>query len=122
MRQKIGVVRICMYFILLLLLQNVSLDYIEGRSFCIIYNLYEIKCFGCGTTRAFFNLLHLNYSKAINYNVMAVILVHIAAIVIIQDIVQVIKVIISKDKSKISFSLVEEILINLIKIRDKIYV
>lgn len=46
----------------------IPLDYIESRSFCIFYNLWGIKCCGCGLTRAFFNLLHLNIGVSLSYN------------------------------------------------------
>ncbi|MCU9809680.1 DUF2752 domain-containing protein [Paraclostridium sp. AKS46] len=50
----------------------------------------ELKCFGCGITRAFFNLSRLNIKKAINYNYM-IILVIIPIYLILKDILNILK-------------------------------
>ncbi|MGL5575181.1 MAG: DUF2752 domain-containing protein [Sarcina sp.] len=57
-----------------ILIYLIPLDYVEGRSFCIFYNLYDIKCFGCGFSRAFFNMTRLNIIEAIVYNKLILIL------------------------------------------------
>lgn len=60
-------------FLLLLIpvvIYIIPLSYIEGRSFCIFYNLFKIECFGCGFTRAFFNITRLNFIESIKYNKM----------------------------------------------------
>ncbi|WP_297639766.1 DUF2752 domain-containing protein [uncultured Clostridium sp.] len=58
----------------IILLYSISLEYVESRSFCMLNNIFEIKCLGCGFSRAFFNLSRLNVLEAINYNKMIVIL------------------------------------------------
>ncbi|MGL4656488.1 MAG: DUF2752 domain-containing protein [Sarcina sp.] len=55
-------------FLGLLLIYLIPLDFVEGRSFCIFYNLYDVKCFSCGFSRAFFNMTRFNFREAIEYN------------------------------------------------------
>lgn len=62
------IIRILLYTITIIALIVIPLEYIQGRSFCIFYNAFSIKCPGCGLTRAFFNMVHLNITAAINYN------------------------------------------------------
>lgn len=85
-----GRIRLMIYIIGILVVYLIPLEYIEGRSFCIWYNLFEIKCFGCGMTRAFFNLSRLNITKAINYNIMIIPML-IPISIIIKDIYNIIK-------------------------------
>ena len=59
-------IRILLYIILILFLYIVDIDFIEERSLCVIYNLFNIKCVTCGMTRALFNLSRGNFIKAIN--------------------------------------------------------
>ncbi|MBQ9936915.1 MAG: DUF2752 domain-containing protein [Oscillospiraceae bacterium] len=40
----------------------------NGHSLCIFYNLFRIKCIGCGMTRAFISILQLDFITASNYN------------------------------------------------------
>ena len=46
----------------------IPMDFIESRSFCLIYNLTGMRCPTCGTTRAFSNAMHLDFGRAISYN------------------------------------------------------
>lgn len=41
-------------------------------SLCPMYNLFGIKCFGCGLTRAFICILEFDFITAIKYNVLSV--------------------------------------------------
>lgn len=62
------IIRVLLYTMTIIALIVIPLEYIQGRSFCIFYNAFSIKCPGCGLTRAFFNMVHLNITAAINYN------------------------------------------------------
>ena len=73
MRKRKSTIKLIMYAVAFIVLMIIPISYIEGRSFCLLYNLFNVKCFGCGTTRSIFNLLHLNIGKAVNYNVFAVV-------------------------------------------------
>ncbi len=48
-------------------------------SFCFFYNIFKIPCPGCGITRAFISLSHLEIYKAINYNPSVIIVFPILA-------------------------------------------
>jgi hypothetical protein len=68
-------IRFIIYIFSIITIYLIPISYIESRSFCLWYNLFEVKCFGCGMTRALFNLSRLNIAKAINYNSMIVLAV-----------------------------------------------
>lgn len=83
-------IRLLVYIFIITIIYLIPISYIESRSFCLWYNLFEIKCFGCGMTRAFFNLSRLNIIKAINYNIMIIPML-IPIFIIIKDICNIIK-------------------------------
>ena len=70
----------------LILIYLIPLDYVEGRSFCIFYNLYGLKCLGCGFSRAFFNMTRLNIAEAIAYNKLILVLGPVAIIILFTEI------------------------------------
>lgn len=41
---------------------------LRGESICLIKNLFGTECYGCGTVRALFSLLHLDFAAAWHYN------------------------------------------------------
>jgi len=49
-------------------------DYLgETYPICLFRLLFNINCIGCGTTRAIWSIMHLNFSNAIEYNKLIVI-------------------------------------------------
>ncbi|RDY24198.1 DUF2752 domain-containing protein [Romboutsia maritimum] len=64
--------RLLLYISIIIIIYVVPISFVEGRSFCIWYNLFKIKCLGCGMTRAIFNLSRLNIRNALEYNWMVV--------------------------------------------------
>ena len=40
----------------------------QGESICLIKNLFGTECYGCGTMRALFSLLHFDFAAAWCYN------------------------------------------------------
>ena len=77
----------CILLILgVILIYLIPLSYVEGRSFCIFYNLFEVKCFGCGFSRAFFNMTRFNIAEAISYNKMILVLGPFTVIMLISEI------------------------------------
>ncbi|MGL4761153.1 MAG: DUF2752 domain-containing protein [Sarcina sp.] len=68
-----------------ILIYVIPLSYVEGRSFCLFYNLFEIECLGCGFSRAFFNMTRLNLVKAIKYNKMILVLGPFAILMLISE-------------------------------------
>lgn len=74
----------------------IPIEYIEGRSFCIFYNLLDIKCGGCGLTRAFFNMLYLNIGRAVNYNPLILLFFPIIVYSYIVEFISLIQIVILK--------------------------
>lgn len=107
--------RILLYIISIVLLYIIDVDFIEGRSLCIIYNLFNIKCITCGFTRALFNFSRGNFIKAINYNFLIVIILPLFIYLIIEDLFRIIyfKV---ESKSEKKFSLIEKLFIKFINL------
>ncbi|WP_371025168.1 DUF2752 domain-containing protein [Paraclostridium ghonii] len=81
-------IRIIVYVFSIITIYLIPISYIESRSFCLWYNLFGVKCFGCGMTRAFFNFSRLNIEKALNYNPMIVLII-IPIYMIIKDIINI---------------------------------
>jgi hypothetical protein len=62
------------FLIFPLLLYLIPLEWFcKQHSVCIIKNIFDIECYGCGITRAVLYGLHFDIQKAINYNKMVVI-------------------------------------------------
>jgi len=53
---------------------NIPKNYL-GDEFpiCIFKNIFHIECLGCGTTRAFWSILHLRFKEALEYNRLSII-------------------------------------------------
>lgn len=107
MRKRKSTIKLIIYVLVFIVVMSISISYIEERSFCLLYNLFSVKCFGCGTTRAVFNLLHLNIGKAIKYNMFAVVWFIVFLFFIFQDILICLKVILFKESKGIKLSLIE---------------
>lgn len=57
-----------------LLLYLIPLEWFcKQHTICLIKNIFDIECYGCGITRAVLCGLHFDIQKAINYNKMVVI-------------------------------------------------
>ena len=57
-----------------LIFYNVPLEFLldEGNAICLWKRFLNFECPGCGTTRAFWHILHLEFGKAWGYNKIAV--------------------------------------------------
>ncbi|MCL2705502.1 MAG: DUF2752 domain-containing protein [Spirochaetaceae bacterium] len=53
---------------------NIPKNYL-GDEFpiCIFKNIFQRECIGCGTTRAFWSILHLQIREALDYNRLSII-------------------------------------------------
>jgi hypothetical protein len=40
----------------------------HGESVCISMMLFDVKCYGCGMTRAVMHFIHFDFNEAIAYN------------------------------------------------------
>lgn len=85
------IIRIMVYILILGLLFIIPIEKIESRSICIIYNLFGVKCFGCGITRAYANILRLDIGKAIEYNSFILIIFPLSFFIMINEIYTFIK-------------------------------
>lgn len=52
--------------LLFILLYNLPLE--TGRTLCLYTNLTGKHCWGCGMTRAFLSIIHLDFKQALVYN------------------------------------------------------
>ena len=77
--------RFYMYIIIYLFFITLPSNIIESRSFCLFFNLFSLNCLGCGLTRAFFNMFHLNIIKAVTYNPLILILFPLILIISLND-------------------------------------
>lgn len=109
MNKGISLIKIMVYVVTLIVLISIPIDFIEGRSFCFFYNIFDFQCFGCGTTRAIFNMLHLNIGRAASYNVFAVMWFPICILIILQDIFISIKILLNSYGESIKLSLIDKI-------------
>lgn len=58
---------------------------------CLWKNLFHFDCFGCGMTRAFYYLFHLDFTNAIKYNNKIIIVAPILIYVWLYEIYKTIK-------------------------------
>jgi hypothetical protein len=108
MRIKFSIFRIITYVICFLIAYSIPLEYIEGRSFCIFYNLFGITCLGCGTTRAIFNIIHFNLMRALQFNFIGTVGFTLFLLAFIQDMFISFKLILTKKSA--NFSIIERFL------------
>ena len=40
-----------------------------NKSLCLISNIFEVQCYGCGTYRAIMSFLNVEIINALNYNI-----------------------------------------------------
>lgn len=114
MRKKYSIIRLVIYIISIIFICLIPLEFIEGRSFCIFYNLFNTTCIGCGVTRGLFNIINLNFSDAYNYNPLSFLWFLLFLLFFIQDLLNIIKMLISIEPEK--YSIIEKVTIGLIKI------
>jgi len=55
---------------------------------CVFKNIFNVECIGCGTTRAFWSILHLRFREALEYNKLSIITFPLVAYYIISWIFQ----------------------------------
>lgn len=76
--------RVIFYLFIAIVIYQIPLEWIENRRLCVWYHFFQLDCFGCGFTRAFFSLMNGQLEKAIIYHKM-VILVPVVLAIIGQD-------------------------------------
>lgn len=101
MKNKFAVLRLIIYIAVFTAFALIPVSIAERGSLCIIYHLTGYKCAGCGSTRAFSNIMHFNISRAFEFNsFFTLCLFPIGMLFIINDIYSVIcRLILKKDKT-----------------------
>ena len=62
------------YIILPIILFFMPLEWLNKQhSICLIKNIFGVECYGCGITRAIISGVQLDFTKAIEYNKMVII-------------------------------------------------
>jgi hypothetical protein len=62
------------YIILPIILFFIPLEWLNKQhSICLIKNIFGVECYGCGITRAIISSVQLDFTKAIEYNKMVII-------------------------------------------------
>ena len=84
--------KLCVLFILPLLLSFISLNNLEGkRSLCLFKNLFGFECYGCGITKAIIACIQLDFIRAFEYNKLIVIVMPLIIYLWIKEILKSIK-------------------------------
>ncbi|UPT68754.1 MAG: DUF2752 domain-containing protein [Sphingobacteriales bacterium JAD_PAG50586_3] len=65
----------------------------NGQTVCLSVLLFNIKCYGCGITRAVQHLIHFDFATAWEYNKLVVAVVPLLLIVWVQELIRVRKLI-----------------------------
>lgn len=107
--------RLFLYAAFLSFFYGTSSTFIEGRSFCVFYNLFDVKCPGCGMTRAFYNAFHGDFLRAVEYNWFVILLFPAFIILMLEDSLTILKRIILRqdfnNPEKRNVSLIERFLL-----------
>jgi hypothetical protein len=61
----------------------------NGQSVCLSVLLLDMKCYGCGITRAVQHLIHFDFATAWHYNKLVVVVVPLLLIVWVQELTRV---------------------------------
>ena len=96
-RNALQVGKLCVLFLLPLLLSFVSLNNLEGkRSLCLFKNLFGFECYGCGITKAIIACIQLDFIRAFEYNKLIVIVMPLMIYLWVKEILKSIKMLKSK--------------------------
>lgn len=104
-------IRIILFIMLLLTFIIIPVEVIEKRSLCSTYNHFNIICITCGVTRAFSNIMHLNFIRAFKYNdVFTLAIFPICMVIFINDLICYFYRIV---KGKCKYSYIEFLMVNI---------
>ncbi|MBE6936667.1 MAG: DUF2752 domain-containing protein [Ruminococcaceae bacterium] len=67
------------------LLTILPTDLVERGSLCLIYHITGLRCPMCGMTRAFSNVLHGNFARAMDFNPLVVVMFPLLALQLLDD-------------------------------------
>lgn len=83
--------RLCLYAITFAFFIMLPAGFFEIGSICIFYNLFNIKCPGCGMTRAFYHMLRGNVMAALHNNLLSAIVFPVFLVLSFNDAFVIIK-------------------------------
>ena len=68
---------LCIYFVILILIPLILIFlpanfFDSGNSICLSVLFFDQECYACGMTRAIQHLIHLDFSKAIFFNKLSI--------------------------------------------------
>jgi len=74
LRKNSLVIKLFFILVVVFVFYNIPKNYL-GDEFpiCIFKNIFHRECLGCGTTRAFWSILHLQFETALEYNKLSII-------------------------------------------------
>jgi drug/metabolite transporter (DMT)-like permease len=74
LKRKLTWVLFIAIFLIGVILIFLPKDYFdEGQSVCLSVVFFDLKCYGCGMTRAIQHLIHLDFKEAFEYNKLSII-------------------------------------------------
>ena len=101
---KIGraIFTISFYLIALIILLILPSDFFDnGKTICLSVYFFDIKCLGCGITRAIQHLIHGEIEIAASFNKLSFRVLPVLIIVIIQDLIKQFKLYKKLKRSKV---------------------
>lgn len=74
--------RLIAYFLIPIVLIILPADFFDdGSSKCLSVLLFDLECLGCGMTRASMHFIHLEFTEAISYNLLVLIVFPLLALI-----------------------------------------
>lgn len=75
-----------MIFALAFLLYLPADHFDEGESICVSVVLFDKECYACGMTRGIQHLLHLDFEKAAEYNLLSFVVLPLGAFMLLSSV------------------------------------
>ncbi len=78
-------IRVLFYLAVYMIFACISQDAIKDTSFCIIYHLTGVRCFGCGLSRAFCAVMHADLFTAYSFNPLIFLVFPLIAVITVNE-------------------------------------
>jgi hypothetical protein len=74
LRNKSQIFKFILVFVLLVIFYNIPKNYLgDTYPICLYRIIFNQNCWGCGTTRAIWSIIHFNFNQAFEYNKLIII-------------------------------------------------